>query len=819
MSSKIMSWDRKEVSLLIKTYFDIKNSPSEKDRLISELSESLRRYAIKLGNEIDDRHRNINGITMCLQMIGSLVTGKGLKPTRLQREVYQLYLNNPEDFNRLVAEARQIIANGDMEALTINSFDEWLAENSSEIDVDDTVRLIKDANSIMRNYRITKKDIMRISSPLELKKIVERFIGYSVIKIKHRKNLPSMEKALMLLINYREAILEKVSETHNTENNHVESVIETSSKNDVQLKIFENTPVQVREDTSKEAFLSWLQKRKSLSIASSRSYASAIKNCEQFSDEHSLGLSFYGNSDYNIIANNVSILLSNSDFCKLNICQHNRLSVSLKHFLGFVKDKVDVPTELIVSQSKSKPKVDKNKYTEGITKILFGHYKYGFRFESAIEIMRFRQFAENEEIDLPESDEALKQSIIKSGFVIEDKVYIIESESISELSIMFDMIHGSGINVVFYEPFMEKHSEWLTENHIVSIEILKKLIQDNFSKIRCGKNFLAFDSKTTESDAVIAELRRIWEDSPIMSIGRMDELLEYIPEENIKRCCYANAAISWSHDDFFMLLDKFIITDEQIAEIKSFAREKCESDGYLSINDIPMEQIEEENYEVSPTAVSSAIYKLALQDEFELTGKILTNGSSSIDIVSLLKKYCVNKDECSYDEVAEKVVEITGSSNRRAAFQALYDTMVRTDSNRFVADRHVKFDVGAIDDILGPFVSNGYISIKGITTFAMFPVCGQIWNHFLLESYCYKYSEKYSLNCLNFNDKNCGIIVEKSLNRSYDELLAETAANADIELTEEAVGTYLFDNGYISKSKSSNIMTIVANAAQIREGK
>lgn len=433
--------------------------------------------------------------------------------------------------------------------------------------------------------------------------------------------------------------------------------------------------------------------------------------------------------------------------------------------------------------------------------------------------MRFRHFAEEAGIDIPESDDALKKQISGSGFIFEGKVYTIGKPIIDELSEMLGSLHQTGINVVFYEPFMNKYSGWFVENHIMSVEILKKLIQDNYSDIYCGKNYLSFIDASSESDAIISELRRVWGSSTVMSVRRMKELLEFIPEENIKRCCYANSAITWSHDDFFVLLDRFIISDEQIAEIKKFVRAKCESVGFLSTSDIPTESIEEENYEVSSYGISSAIYKLALQDEFELNGKILTLGSNSLDIVTLLKKFCADKDECSFDEAAEKCRELTGAVNRRAVFTALYDTMVRINADMFVADRHVRFEADAIDELLSSFVSNGYTSIKGVTTFSMFPVCGQIWNHFLLESYCYKFSKKYSLNCLSFNDKNCGIIVEKTLNKSYEEMLCETAASAEIELTEDSVGAFLFDNGYISKSKSSNIKTIVEKAAQIREGK
>jgi len=54
----------------------------------------------------------------------------------------------------------------------------------------------------------------------------------------------------------------------------------------------------------------------------------------------------------------------------------------------------------------------------------------------------------------------------------------------------------------------------------------------------------------------------------------------------------------------------------------------------------------------------------------------------------------------------------------------------------------------------------------------MFPICGIPWNHYVLESFCYKYSKKYSLHVINYNNKNAGIIAEKTFNKSYDEMLA-----------------------------------------------
>ena len=136
-----------------------------------------------------------------------------------------------------------------------------------------------------------------------------------------------------------------------------------------------------------------------------------------------------------------------------------------------------------------------------------------------------------------------------------------------------------------------------------------------------------------------------------------------------------------------------------------------------------------------------------------------------------------------------------------------------------MANRFVDFRVDEIDRILAGFVTDHFVAIRDITTFAMFPLCGQNWNHYLLESYCYKYSKKYSLHVLHFNDKNAGIIAERTFDRQYVEMLALALARTDIELTPEAAGQYLFNTGYMAKSKYARLEEIIQQARELRERK
>ena len=151
----------------------------------------------------------------------------------------------------------------------------------------------------------------------------------------------------------------------------------------------------------------------------------------------------------------------------------------------------------------------------------------------------------------------------------------------------------------------------------------------------------------------------------------------------------------------------------------------CEENGFASLSDVPLGRIEEENYELTRLAIYNVIYKKVLSDKYNLNGKILTKEKSELDAVMLLKQYIKGKDECTFDEVADKVVELTGGTNRQYAFQALYDDMVRVDKNRFVANRHVNFPIDEIDTVLAGFITDNFRAIRDVTTFAMFPLCGQ----------------------------------------------------------------------------------------------
>lgn len=578
-----------------------------------------------------------------------------------------------------------------------------------------------------------------------------------------------------------------------------------------------NTLVNSASSDCESNFYAYLQNTAKLADRTCISYVSSIRSAERYAvDNGYLSCSLFNGDNEKIVAT-ASELYGDPDFISYNEHQHNRFSAAINKLLEFIG--ADIPEKAVASLGKrndnqiTAPAETNNE----IVAVLKQHYEYGFKYDSIRELMRFRLFADAMGIAIPEEDEVLKTSILSSGTVIDDKVYSKNDDMPQELQRIVDDVFSSDASVIYYERLFENEHEWMESHIITSPDMLKEYLQNNIAGCSFSKKFMVKGSRRSEKEAVTDELKRIWGAHSVESVHNLSECLPYIPLESIWRVISGNDFFVWTAEGEYLLIDRFHIAEDEEEDILDFVDETCEENGFASLSEIPLGDIEEENYELTQTAICNAIYKKVLSDKYHLNGKILTKENSGPDAVMLLKQYIKGKNECTFDEVADKVVELTGGTNRQYAFQALYDDMVRVDKNRFVANQLVNFSVDEIDTVLAGFITDGFRAIRDVTTFAMFPLCGQSWNHYLLESFCYKYSRKYSLRVIHFNDKNAGIIAEKDFNKKYNEMLAIALARSDVELSSESIGQYLFNVGYMAKSKYTKLGEIAQLASKLRK--
>ena len=693
-------------------------------------------------------------------------------------------------------------------------FEQWLRSNDVKKPVPS---LIISAFDEVSDFAVSRKlskmtvwEICTVRDYTFMRTAVEK---NRLFKILHKNAAQIFEKSWR----YYAVFLESLNSTEPLASPKEETVVPVASPVDF-IQITE-TPdnLDKSKDYSLDSFNRWLSEEEKMAPASCRGYSSSVKSISEYAVENGwLTRNIYEILGEEELKEAVAALRSTEAYVDYNDQQHNRFSAAIHKYMIF-RTGSDTRPRKRTKKYLATVGYKKSKYFDDIVALLKKKYKFGFRYKSPIEMIRFRQFAESEGVVLPEDDELLKSEIQNAGFTVEDKVYVIDEEISQELIAIVENIVAQGNRVIFYEALQENQSEWLTEHHIVSEDVLKELLSNNSDNFYVGRNFMTIGERLTEIEAVVWELKRIWGEGLLLDFTTMSERLPMIPLDRIKHAISCTTEFVWNSEETYALLDRVILSDSEYSAITDFVQSTCEIVGYASLSDVPLGAIAEVNYELSNTALYNAIYNKVLLGKFYLNGKILTLTESTISAVSLVKAYCANKSECSFDELAERVIELTGGTNRQYAFEAAYDTMVRVDANRFVAERYVNFEIDTIDALLDDLVADDFIAIKGIATFAMFPFCGQSWNYYLLESFCYRFSKKYRLAVMNFNDKNAGIIAKKPCTLKYQEMLAVAAAKADIPLTTESVGAYLFATGYMAKSKYAGLGNIVDQAKELRE--
>lgn len=822
--NKQPKWDIYEAVILLDGYLEWLNTNQPKTKIIKRISADLRRMATNRGTEIDDIYRNENGISYQIQSIDSAYKGKKVyvPATRLFEETIELYRTDAERYIEILEEAKSMVAakQNNKEAFLVWAASVLPAQRCKWIE-----KNILKMEHFAVVFKLISGSIFDITDTAMLTTIYEAAGKNKIFQIKNRKLIKNINDDFQTYMQYCSQLSKKADQATDSDM----LVIEPSAKSPSTLATL--TEQEAGTTASKHSmsanatisaaceaeFLAYLQNTAKLADKTCVSYVSSIRSAERYAiDNGYLSYSLFNEDKEKIIAT-ASELYSDPDFISYNDNQHNRFSAAINKLLEFIG--ADIPEKAAASLGKR----NDNQITalaeanSEIVAVLKQHYEYGFKYDSIRELMRFRQFADAMGITIPEEDEALKASILSSGTVIDDKVYCKSDDMLQELQRIVDGIFSSGTGVVYYESLFENEQEWMESHVITSPDMLKEYLQHNISGCSFSKKFMVKGRRCSEKDAVTDELKRIWGAHPVESVYRLNDRLPYIPLGNIWRVISGNDLFVLASEGEYLFIDRFCITKDEEEDILDFVDEICEENGFASLCDVPLGSIEEENYELTQTAIYNAIYKRVLSGKYHLNGKILTKEKSDLDAVMLLKQYIKDKAECTFDEVSDKVVELTGGINRQYAFQALYDDMVRVDKNRFVANRLVNFSIDEIDTVLAGFITDNFRAIRDVTTFAMFPLCGQNWNHYLLESFCYKYSRKYSLHVIHFNDKNAGIIAEKDFNKKYNEMLAIALARTDLELSSEVIGQYLFNMGYMAKSKYAKLGEIAQRASELRK--
>lgn len=812
-------WDSYEAALLLDYCLKVEQKEISREEAIAHVSNALRERAKLQGCEIDSVFQNINGIAMQMSSMRNCYLGKkqGLTISKLFREIVDLYKNDRDLFEKILQGE-----SGEMNNTVWQDFLLWLKDTKTGEEKEIT-NLLSMVNLFALRKKIISKPINTIIDEAEISKLQSAVQKPGTLGFHSKKMASKANRALKIYLQYLNL---------NKKDVHSDDV-QMPSQSEM------NSPTNMTVDFSVSANyahtkpVSCTYKGRNIPCSGWNSvFINVTKaiyfDCkESFPVGRSLSASSrvdIGSSDGMIypkeIADGIYLECNTSSTAIVNklrslfdICGINYADVVIEYRrTGSNRTFARAEESAIKQKAEWEPQ-----YTDVLIKLLSNRYKYGFRLGSPIELIRIRNYAEEEGIALPDSDEELEREISVAGMNIDGKVYAFSEKLLSEVAALSDTVFNSGATVIFLDRLMEMNVDWLEEQHIATTDMLKTVLKKCRPQYYFGQNIITQGEKITEHEATVKEILRISDGQHVIQTDDLKKKLTYIPADKISWSLSMSSEFVWISAGKYFLMNQFVISDEDAKTISEHVARECGLNGYASITDLPFGNILEENYELSETAMQAAVYNTVLKGKYYLHGKILTKEENGVDISVLLKAYCNGKTHCTVSELMARAEELTGAPNKQNAMVALYDTMIRIDEDQFVSEEQIHFHIDTIDALLRNMVGERFAPVKSVTTFALFPSCGASWNHYLLESFCYRFSKEYRLSVINYNDKNAGLIVANDLPLNYIDMLCEAAANADVELTQEAIGQYFFDNGYTAKRKYSSLPEILERAKKMRE--
>jgi len=455
-----------------------------------------------------------------------------------------------------------------------------------------------------------------------------------------------------------------------------------------------------------------------------------------------------------------------------------------------------------------------------VEKVLKEHFPTGFNINSPIELMRFRKYLS---IDYYKGiilkDEELLSLIYSAGSIFNDEVYIIENETIVKIDNIINEEIDKGTEIIFYKEFYERHEKWLYSKNIVSEDMLRSLLMEMYSQYIHKINYFSTSSMIeTELIQISNEIKRVWGEKIKLTYKQLELLLPYVPIDKIKYVLSQDSYFIWESTETYTNIDKIEINEEEYEKVKEYVAKSYLLKGFSSLSDIPMRHLLELNSELSLTAIQNGIFVKVLSYKYVKKGKIITRKGNKLDVFTIIKEFCKERDKCTLQELFNYEKDLTGKVYRRAPMEAGYEILVRVNKEDFVAEKYVDFNTKEIDNAIREFILYDYLPLRGITTFATFPHCNYPWNLFLLESYCRRFSEGYYFNSLAVNSRNVGVIIRKNYALDYHQIMVDAVYKSGLLPEKDIILEYLFNTGYLGRRAYSKINELIRDLKAILGG-
>ena len=444
-------------------------------------------------------------------------------------------------------------------------------------------------------------------------------------------------------------------------------------------------------------------------------------------------------------------------------------------------------------------------------------FEYGFRNDS-IERQRFRDlYTQIHGMSCSLDDDGLVGMITSIGFAYAGKVYAISEATKQWWRGKLDSYRASGISTAYYGPLYDNCFDECTEAKIISAEMLRALLSELTLGYDVHSDYIALSAgQATELELLQSEILRVWGNSPLETLDELAQRLPLVPHDKVKWALLNDDAFIWNGSDTYVLNDALDLEEEEIADLVHQIDEHCSKSGQVSLLELPLNQYRERNPDFSDTALYTIVYGY-VADRYERRDRILYPKGGGQSTEAAVHEFCLGRERCSYEELKDVAVRATGRVRLPEIVDAAQSMMVRVDHDKYVSDNQVSFEYDEIDSVLDRMVGGGFLGLKEISAFGLFPSCGFAWNLYLLESYCRRFSKRYIYRCKSANSSNVGAVTLKTCQWSYYELMTHAVAMSNVKLDKKSVFDFLQVTGYIERKRYNLIDDLLKAADKLRK--
>lgn len=577
-----------------------------------------------------------------------------------------------------------------------------------------------------------------------------------------------------------------------------------------------------------ESFYLWLKNEKGLAETICKNYYYSISNIDDFSRERNLfSESIYDLDSYQEVYNKTKILLQNYEFVKMNESQHNRLMATLNNYMQFIDNSsyiIEIMSDINNLYEES------NEELKLYNDILVKNYPRGFRYNSPIDMRKFRVYWEKtygEELD--GSDEEIYDNIdeITIAYQRGNQTFalipekLLSEEHETELFSYIDKSFLKGKKAIYYKALYEELPTVLCESGINNPDMLKTYL----SYVNEGQYYVDRSYLTQERGIKIDPLYEIR--NYLVRIGmpvKTDELcdeLSHIPRKKVELILHTHSEFIRNAKSEYFHLDTVEISEDELEGISDLINQEIEENYFMSENELTdavkkkYPQVFERQTQFSKLGMRDTIgYKL--KDKYSFKGKIISEKGKGLSMSDVYERFCQKRHSFTLKDL--KALKKALNSGV-IYFDAVYGNALRISKNDFASKKLANFDIKGTDEAIDRFCEGDYIPINDIEHFGSFPDAGFPWNSYLMEHYVAEYSKKYKLLHTNFNESSCvGAIVKNIADiEDFYVLIVDVIVNSNIVLDSDTALDYLCDHGFLGRRSYKDIDKAIVQAKAIRE--